>query len=101
MLLDWNVIGLAAMSIFENDSNRTRHIQLIASFVAIGYTMFLTYRLMVDYLKRGRRPLGPAPDPFASLAPTGPPPSPAQPEKLLKHGTDSSGHGEARWLNSR
>lgn len=92
MALDIVVIGLVLLTLYRYDSNRTRHIQLIADFVAIGYTMFVVYMMIVDYLKRERRPPQPTQDSFATLETTNPRTAAALPERDPSRGPNTGHH---------
>ena len=72
--------------------NRTRHIQHIASFVAIGYTMFFVYTMLIDYLKPFVGPPIKLPEPLRGLAPADSPSAQAVPETVPIHGPVRSDH---------
>jgi hypothetical protein len=82
MGVDVLIVVSSLVAAYMNNTNRTRHIQVLAAFVPIVYTMYLSYRLIVEHLKRGSRVLEPAPGQTVPIGTDGPHPSVAESDAL-------------------
>lgn len=78
MAFDVVVVVAALQVAHAKDSNRTRDVQLIALFMPIVYTMFLSYSLIVEHLKRRSRVLEPAQDDATAVCSDHPNTNPAE-----------------------